>query len=61
MVLTAEQLTIEPERNVAYTKSKIKLTQENNSIQAIGMRADMNKNKIEFLSKTRSHYVLPAK
>ncbi len=61
MTLTAEQLTIEPEQNLAHTTSKIKLIQGNNSIQAIGMRADMNKNRIEFLSKTRSHYVLPAK
>lgn len=61
MTLTADQLTIEPEKNLAHTKSSIKLTQGLNTIQAIGMRADMNKNRIEFLSKTRSHYVLPAK
>lgn len=59
--LNAEQLTIEPERKLAHTKSKIKLTQGKNHIQAKGMRADMSKNKIEFLSQTRSHYVLPAK
>lgn len=59
MILKAEQLTIEPERNLAHTKSKIKLLQGKNYIQAIGMRADINKTKIEFLSKTRSHYVLP--
>ena len=61
MILTAEQLTIEPEQNIAHTKSKIKLTQGKNSIKATGMRADMNENRIEFLSRTRSHYVLPAK
>ena len=61
MILTAEQLTIEPEKNLAYTKTKINLQKGDNTIQAIGMRADMNKNRIEFLSKTRSHYVLPAK
>ena len=61
MIFTAEQLTIEPKQNIAYTTSKIKLIKGANVIQAIGMRADMNKNKIEFLSKTRSHYVLPAK
>ena len=60
MIIKAEQLTVEPERNLAYTKSKIKLLQGKSYIQAIGMRADMNKNKIEFLAKTRSHYVLPA-
>lgn len=60
MILTAEQLTIEPEKNLAYTKTKINLQKGDNTIQAIGMRADMNKNRIEFLSKTRSHYVLPA-
>lgn len=59
MTLKAEQLTIEPERNIAHTKSKVKLSQGKSYIQAIGMRADINKNKIEFLSKTRSHYVLP--
>lgn len=58
--LTAEQLTVEPEHNLARTKSKIKLNKGNSYIQAIGMRTDMNKNKIEFLSKTESHYVLPA-
>lgn len=61
MIFTTEQLTIEPKQNLAHTTSKIKLIQGANVIQAIGMRADMNKNKIEFLSKTRSHYVLPAK
>lgn len=61
MIFTAAQLTIEPKQNIAYTKSKIKFIQGVNVIQAIGMRADMNKNRIEFLSKTRSHYVLPEK
>jgi len=61
MTFSAAQLTIEPKQNLAYTKSKIKLIQGSNVIQATGMRADMNKNRIEFLSKTRSHYVLPTK
>lgn len=61
MVLTAKQLTIEPEKNIVHTKTKIKLQKGENTIQATGMRADMSKNRIEFLSKTRSHYVLPAK
>ena len=61
MILTAEQLTIEPNKNLAYTKTKIKLKKGNDTIQAIGMRADMSKNRIEFLHKTRSYYVLPAK
>ncbi|MCW8899059.1 MAG: LPS export ABC transporter periplasmic protein LptC [Gammaproteobacteria bacterium] len=60
MLLTAEQLTIEPERNIAHTESKIKLNKGTSYIQALGMRVDMDKNKIEFLSNTRSHYVLPA-
>ncbi len=59
--LTAEQLTIEPEKNIAYTQSQIKLYKGNNTIQSLGMKANLNKNRIEFLSKTRSHYVLPAK
>ena len=59
--LMAEQLTIEPEKNLAHTKSKIKLYKGKSHIQATGMRADMTKNRIEFLSRTRSHYVLPAK
>lgn len=61
LFLTTEQLTIEPERNIAHTKSKIKLNKGKSYIQAEGMRADMKNNKIEFLSNTRSHYVLPAK
>jgi len=61
ITLTAEQLTIEPKKNIAHTKSKIKLHRGNNTIQSVGMKANMNKNRIEFLSKTRSHYVLPAK
>lgn len=60
MLLTAEQLTIEPEKNIAHTESEIKLNKGTSYIQATGMRADMSKNKIEFLSNTRSHYVLPA-
>lgn len=60
ILIKTEQLTIEPERNLAHTKSKIKLRQGKSYIQATGMRADMIKNKIEFLTKTRSHYVLPA-
>jgi len=61
MTFTAAQLTIEPNQNIAHSTSSVKLIQGTNIIQAIGMRADMNKNKIEFLSKTRSHYVLPTK
>jgi lipopolysaccharide export system protein LptC len=59
MILTAKQLTIEPEKSLAHTKSNIKLHQGNNYIQALGMRANLSENRIEFLSKTRSHYVLP--
>jgi len=58
--LKAEQLTIEVENNIAHSKSKVQLNKGKSYIQAVGMRADLNKNKIEFLSKTRSHYVLPA-
>ena len=61
MQLTAKQLTIEPEQRYASTESEVKLTKGNSQIQAVGMRADMNKNRIEFLSRTRSRYVLPAK
>jgi lipopolysaccharide export system protein LptC len=59
MILTAKQLTIEPEKSLAHTKSNIKLHQGNNYIQALGMRANLSENRIEFLSKTRSYYVLP--
>lgn len=61
MVLSSEQLTIEPNKNLAHTKTKIKLKRGRDTIQAIGMRADMSKNRIEFLHKTRSSYVLPEK
>ena len=56
-ILTAEQLTIEPNQDIAYTKSRINLRKGKNTIDAVGMRADLNKGRIEFLSKTRSHYV----
>lgn len=59
--LTSNQLTIEAKAKIAHTKSKIKLIQGNNQIEGVGMRADMNKNKIEFMSKTRSIYVSPEK
>lgn len=59
IILTAEQLTIEPKRDIAHTKSKIELRQGENTINSTGMRADMKKNRIEFLSNTRSHYVSP--
>ena len=61
IILMAEQLTIETKKNIAHTKSKIKLIKGDNTIQAVGMRADMKNSRIEFLSRTRSHYVLPAK
>ena len=61
MVLTADQLTIEPEKKLAHTKTKIKLQKGHDAINAIGMRADMSNNRIEFLQKTRSQYVLPEK
>lgn len=61
MILTAAQLTIEPNKHLAHTKTKIKLKRGRDTIQAIGMRADMSKNRIEFLHKTRSSYVLPEK
>lgn len=61
VMLNAEQLIIESDKKLAHTKSNVKVTQGNNTIQAVGMRADMKQNRIEFLSQTRSHYVLPAK
>lgn len=61
VILMAEQLTIEPKNNLAHTKTKVKLQKGSDTIQSTGMRADMSKNRIEFLHKTRSHYVLPAK
>lgn len=59
--IITDQLTIEPEKNIAHTKSKIKLHKGNSYIQSLGMRADISKNRIEFLSRTRSHYVLQEK
>ena len=56
-VLSAEQLIIEPKNEIAHTKSKINLRKGKNTIDAVGMRADLNKGRIEFLSNTRSHYV----
>lgn len=56
--ITSEQLTLEAKKKLVHTKSKIELLQGNSHIQAVGMKADMNKNRIEFLSKTRSHYVI---
>lgn len=56
-ILTTEQLTIESDNDTAHTKSKINLRKGKNTIDAVGMRADLNKGRIEFLSKTRSHYV----
>ena len=61
MVLMADQLTIEPAKKLAHTKTKIKLQKGHDAINAIGMRADMSNNRIEFLQKTRSQYVLPEK
>ena len=57
--LTSEELFVDVKKKIARTKSKIRFSQGKNRIEGIGMRADMNKNKIEFLSKTRSHYVSP--
>ena len=37
MILTADQLTIEPEKNLAYTKTKINFKKGENTIYAIGM------------------------
>ena len=61
ITFTTQQLTIETKQNKAHTKSGIKLTKGDNQIQAVGMRADLNQARIEFLSNTRSHYVLSAK
>ncbi len=61
MRLTAEQLTIDTKKNIIRTKSKVKLIKGHSTINATGMRANMNKKRIEFLSNTRSQYVLPAK
>lgn len=60
-ILTSEQLTIEVTKKLAHTKTKIKLQKGLDVIHAIGMRADMSTNRIEFLQKTRSQYVLPEK
>lgn len=60
LLLSAKQLTIEPDKKQASTVSTIKLVKGKNQIEANGMRADLITNRIEFLSDTRSHYVLPA-
>jgi len=57
--LRTEQLFIDMKKKIATTKSKIKFTQGTNRIQGIGMNADMQKNKIEFMSQVRSRYVSP--
>jgi len=59
--LTAPQLTIDTKKNILHTKSNVKLIKGHSTIHAIGMRANMNKKRIEFLSNTRSQYVLPSK
>jgi lipopolysaccharide export system protein LptC len=59
LTLTSEQLSIDVKNKFAHTKSKIKLVQGNNHIEGVGMNADLNKNKIEFMSKTKSSYVSP--
>lgn len=59
--LTAEQLTIEQENKLAHTNSEVKLLKGEDFIHSQGFKADLLKNRIEFLSRTRSHYVLPAK
>lgn len=56
-ILSAEQLTIEPKKDIAHTKSSINLRKGKNTIDAVGMHADLKKGRIEFLSNTRSHYV----
>lgn len=60
MILTADQLTLEPEKKRAHTKTKVNFQKGQDVIFSIGMNADLHKNKVEFLSKTRSRYVLPA-
>lgn len=57
--LRTEQLFVDAKKKIANTKSKIKFTQGTDRIQGIGMNADMNTNKIEFMSQTRSRYVSP--
>ncbi|MFK5913269.1 MAG: LPS export ABC transporter periplasmic protein LptC [Woeseiaceae bacterium] len=59
--LLSEQLTIELKLDRVHTKSKVEFRNGYNIIKAIGMKADIKNNKIEFLSNTRSHYVVQKK
>ncbi len=54
--LEGEQLVIQADKNRLYSTEAVTLRQGNNTIAAIGMRADLKQQQLEFLSRTRTRY-----
>ena len=59
MKLTTEDLLVRPDKKYAETDNNVLLQDENGSTRAKGMKADIEKNRIQLLSNVRGTYVSP--
>jgi LPS export ABC transporter protein LptC len=59
MQLSTETLRYFPDRGEAATEVAVTLRKENDTTRAIGMRADLNRNRIELLHQVESIHVQP--
>lgn len=57
--LTTNMLQIYPENKIAKTESIVTLFSDGFTMEALGMRAEMDKKQVEFLSKVKSSYEIP--
>ena len=62
MELFTDQITILPNKDQAFTKKPVRITQEPKTVvNAIGMRYDKKNGIMTLLQKVRVHYEKPAK
>lgn len=54
VTLTTSELTVLPKQNIAYNHKPTKAFEQGLSIEAIGVYANLNKNKIRLLSKAKA-------
>jgi LPS export ABC transporter protein LptC len=59
MQLRTETLRYFPDRGEAATEVAVTLRKQNDTTQAIGMRADLNRNRVELLHQVESIHVQP--
>lgn len=58
-VITTDQMTYEPSQNFAYTNKPVQFKQQGRTVQAVGLKAYLNEERVELLSKAKGYYARP--